>query len=180
MTRHINLDRRTVLEIYCYCRQAERSVHFAIPSEAQWEGFLEYYGRGRIEKVEALVRKLEQFLPKESPGAVLDRARLCLQEGFLARLAKACVSYWRESWTFGNEEIAFFCLALAAFLGLSNELHRPPVSSLIAIRQDLYLCELIIGSRVIGVPDLRRAAQIEHFCQSIYVRPTTFAQLGLA
>ena len=43
----VRVSKQAALTLYCYCRQAERSVHYALACPKQWLAFRAYYDGAR-------------------------------------------------------------------------------------------------------------------------------------
>ena len=61
------IDKRFAIELYCYAREAERSVHFATRGSDQWTLFREYYSSEKMEAVNRVVQELKGLIPLDPP-----------------------------------------------------------------------------------------------------------------
>src|SRR5262245_24979850 len=71
----------------------------------------------------------------------------------------------RRRWFFRSNELRFI---LTAFEELVHRLLHDSAPSF-ELRMDLSMCQTIIERRLAGVPGLRAAAKVEHFCQADHV-----------
>jgi hypothetical protein len=179
MKMDITLSKRAVLELYCYCRQAERSVDFGIASSAQWHGLIKYYTPEKRAKIISIVKSIEELVPHDyhtlppvCPTGLEPCGRLC-------RVVKRCISLFKNTSNFSLEEIMFIYHSFRAFVTLLDETCRPFTSSIVEVRVSLHICELIIENRACGTPKLCQAANIEHYCQAAHIKAITLEQLGI-
>src|SRR5437660_12394971 len=56
----VAISRMTVIKMYCFCREAERSVHRCCDPANAWEAFREYYSAGKRSALQELTARLEE------------------------------------------------------------------------------------------------------------------------
>jgi hypothetical protein len=169
----VRLSKEQILELFCYCCQAMRSVHRAHATES-WSDFQHYYAGDRIEGVRGLIDGLGKLAPSSRNGGV----RLSRQEVGLAVPVPGVFRYlfgrwftrWQRAWLFAEREIRFITATLQSLLELLALPDKPPAEVLIALRQDLGSCSGIIDMRCYGLEELDRARYIEHFDRTEWVR----------
>jgi hypothetical protein len=173
----VRLDKESVLRLYCYCREAERSLHRALT--APWAGFRAYYGTDKA----GAIRSFREQLARKCPGACRSSPlpdvggvpgmpvwRLFVRYWFGRWLAR-----WEKQWSFPEDELCITLAGLDALLGLLDAPARPDADVLIGLRMHFYNCQRFIGHRCLGLPDIEKAARIDHFDSS-----PTYAGLQLS
>ena len=175
----IRLDKRQVIVVCSYCRQAERSVHFAHSNRSLWNAFIEYFDSRKKAGIIAIIDELKNM--DLEPGTVPSREHIAPNSWFdpFSFIFRRVTNPFRSSWTFSRSEIAFIRSKLEAFLGILN--HSQPCESdvMIDLRMDLFVCSWMIRNRACGLPMLAKADHIEHFCQSDHVEHFTLEEMGI-
>jgi hypothetical protein len=97
----------------------------------------------------------------------------------LLSVARLVVNRFKKAWSFSEKELSFVAAAFKHLTNTLRRLERPSDQELQDLRGDLLLCQWIVERRLIGVAELRRAADIEHFNQSDYVEHVTLEQMGV-
>jgi hypothetical protein len=174
-----SLSKQTALILFCYFRQAERSVHYALSFPNQWPQFRAYYGdakRTQIAKLIGLLRAAGATRDDLGGGQVLKG------DGLLAGLGSVVAlvcNPFRRRWTFSVQELSFLLATLETLLRDLCTDDPPEKPRLIALRRDCFQCHSIISRKLVGLPELRKAASIEHFNQSEYAKSVTLEEIGL-
>jgi hypothetical protein len=167
------------LLLFCYFRQAERSVHYALSFPNEWSQFVAYYDKAKQTRIAEAIALLKDA------GAETDRVpsrQEFVQNGFLSviRCSLAFLSNpLKRIWPFSIREPSFFCATLEHLLRILSDTEPREKGELIELRLDCFHCHYIIGRKLIGVPEIRKADAIEHFNQSDYVSHVTFQDLGI-
>jgi hypothetical protein len=174
-----SLSKNTALLLFCYFRQAERSVHYALSFPHEWPQFVAYYDKAKQARIAETIALLKDA------GAELDRVpsrQDFVQSGLLSvircSLAFLC-NPLKHSWSFSVRELSFFCATLEHLLWILGSAEPRKNNELIELRLDCFHCHYMIGRKLIGVPEIRKADAIEHFNHSEYVRHVTFQDLGI-
>jgi len=76
--------------------------------------------------------------------------------------------------------LAFIHVTLAAFNKILDAAQPHAHTSLIELRLDLNTCEWIIENRMLGIPELGLAQNVEHYGQSDFVQHVTLEEMGLS
>lgn len=176
----IRLEKRLATLLYSCIRQAERSLHFALSNKAQWGDFIRYYNVARRKAITSLLGNLR--ILNANGDSVRGRQRVShssfARPGiFLLNLLTRSI---RTSWRFSGDDLAFLFAALSAFYDVLDAAQPPAHASLIELRLDLYSCEWIIENRMLGIPELRLAQNVEHYGQSGFVQHVTLEEMGLS
>jgi hypothetical protein len=157
------------IKLFCYFRQAERSVHYAVSCPRSWPLFVAYYDDKQIAIAE-LIGMLR------GAGAVPEyaaRHHPLVRHGILSALhcaASFLVNPWRSSWSFSVAELSFFSATLERLLEVLRATDLPDKDSLICLRTRCYEATYVIERKLIGMPEIRMARQVEHWFQSEYRR----------
>jgi hypothetical protein len=180
---HVRLSRPFILEFYCLARQAERSVHRALPNP--WPEFQAYYNDQKRQAITGMCRRLSALLPDEDNLPALRSAEDLEKElapaGPISELGRYLYGMVfgriRKSWSFSADEIRFFITQLSTLLQLLQEENRPSQEALIALRMDLCYCQLIVSQRCPGMGERARASQVEHFDKTPWLPSVTMEEL---
>jgi hypothetical protein len=167
----ITIRKQEALRFFCLARQAERSIDFALSSERQWDLLRQYYDGGRLGKVESAVESLRALAP--APAASLSREQAFEVSVFrvLTYPVRIILNRFRASWPFQESELQFILQTLQAVIDLLKRRQKPEARNLVQTRMDLHACEVIIERKLAGVPEVRKAGRIEHFCQAPHITP---------
>ncbi len=164
----IPLDRITILKIYCYCRQAERSVHRVLNPAACWSDFQAYYGEKCV-PIDHLRQFLQTFLSEEKDHD-LPLSREVFEKD--SRLPGICqiilgklLARWKSVWRFSPSEIAFIVATLRKFLLFCRSPSKPIAAELINLRMDFSSIEMVLEWRCYGLKEFQKACHIAHFDQ---------------
>lgn len=175
----ILFSKKTALTLFCYFRQAERSVHYALSCPSQWRQFVAYYDESRQAQITALLGMLKDA------GAVLDRVpkrQAVAPNGWLS-MARSVAGFFlnslKNSWSFSVDEVSFFAATLEELLKVLHLDEPLDKKKLTELRLDCFTCHYTIRQRLIGVPEIHRADTIEHFNQSKYVSHVSLQDLGI-
>jgi hypothetical protein len=168
---NVILSSENIVELYCICRQAERSVHRALGWH--WEAFRAYYGAERQTYLEAWERKLVDLVgPGSQWHSFANRDALVAQvrkPGFFRVIFGAWFANRRRTWSFSPAEIAFAARVLYSLIDVIGQALRPADQHLIDLRMDLWACEYLLDCRCHGLSRLERARHVEHFMQTASV-----------
>jgi hypothetical protein len=173
------LSARTVLELFCVARQAERSVDRILGFE--WGELIEYYTPEKVERIESLLTTLRSLLPE---GAVATRGadRDEIGDGvpLPGRITVFLLQWFaplRKIWRFRSQELAFVAAVLGRLLRALKSPVRPPQEALITLRRDLWMCEYVIECRCYGLPGLKEANRVEHLWPPLHIKPVRIIDL---
>jgi hypothetical protein len=162
----VALDRKTVVEVYCCCRQAERSLHRACDPANPWSSLQGYYDVHKQDGLRRLQAKLKDRLPAAQGAAqVIARNQLHAAPSLWRTLCGSVLARWQTAWRFSEQEIQFIAAALGNVLDLLAKTEVPEGEILQSRRRDLVDCQGIIEVRCVGLPELKRAQGIAHFDQ---------------
>ena len=162
----ISLDRRTVIELYCTCRQAERSLHRACDPNNAWSKLQAYYDKIRRDAVQRLLGRILARLPvacQVTPPP--DMNQVTAAPTSWRKLFGPYLARWTKDWWFPGQEVGFIAAKLEGLLTLLCSPARPEAELLIGRRQEMLACQLIIDARCVGLRELRRARATAHFDQ---------------
>jgi hypothetical protein len=174
-----SLSKNTALLLYCYFRQAERSVHYVLSFPNEWPQFVAYYDKAKQSQIVKVIGLLKDA------GAGLDKvsSRQEFQQNGLWSVLRCSIALLcnplKRSWSFSIRELSFFYATLEHLLRILSYAEPREKNELIELRLDCFYCHNIIGRKLIGVPALRKADAIEYFNQSDYLRHVTFQDLGI-
>jgi hypothetical protein len=172
-------SKKDALTLFCCFRQAERSVHHAAAGPEQWTRFLAYYDEPKQARIAALLGMLKGA---GGPGGNIPLRRALDLNGFLdffRGVAGILTNRLRVAWSFSAHELAFFDSTLKRLVAILHGRDMPDKKDLIGLRLDCVACQAVIKLKLIGIPELGKAASIEHFDQSEYVRHVTFEEMGI-
>ncbi len=154
------LSKKTALMLFCYFRQAERSVHYALSFPDQWPQFLAYYDDGKKTRIADVIEMLKVYGATQGK----DPGRQALaQDGWLntVRCAAALVcNPLKRRWTFSAGQLSFFLVTLDNLLSILHQEHPPQKAELIELRRNCFECNYIVGRKLIGDAEIRKAASI--------------------
>jgi hypothetical protein len=172
------LEKESAVALYCWCRQAERSLDFALTGGAgQWTRFVAYYDERKRKGMARVLELLRAFgvhlLPVQEKVA-----RLSWWSPFLYRWRRM-VNPFKTAWSFSKEELAFIYSGLETVLMTLDCRAKPDQQRLIQLRMRLYDCQWIIGNHLCGSGELDRAASVEHFCQAPHLAAVTIEEMGI-
>lgn len=174
-----SLSKNTAVLLFCYFRQAERSVHSALTFPKVWPQFLAYYDRAKQTEIAKVIDWLKDA------GARRERvpSRQEFEQDYfwiaLRCLPALLCNRFKRSWSFSTRELSFFSATLEQLLRILGLAEPPETDELIELRMGCFDCHYIIASKLIGVPEIRKANAIEHFSQSIYFKHVTLQDLGM-
>lgn len=173
------LSARTVLELFCVARQAERSVDKVLGNE--WSEFVDYYSPEKVERIESLITHLRCLLPTDAlVASPADRDAIgdgVPTPGMITVFIVQWFAAMRKTWRFRGQELGFMAATLESVLRALKSPHPPTQEALIALRMNLYTCEVVIECRCYGLPGLAEAARIEHLWHSPIIGPVKIIDL---
>src|SRR5262249_31818184 len=145
-----------VLKLFCFCREAERSIHRALSDP--WHDFLAYYTAARrmdiTQTVEAANQLLGRFPACSQPPSPTEIHKRPSGSYMVRNCLGRWLARWQTSWAFAAAEVCFFAVTLSALLRLLNEPQKPENDRLIELRMAFCDCEWIIESHCCGLPEL--------------------------
>jgi hypothetical protein len=175
----LSFSKGAALKLFCYFRQAERSVHYAAACRSDWPSFVTYYRGGKQAVIEELIGTLADAGAVPLSGA--RRQRLA-RDGFLSNFGSAArllINPLRSSWSFSLDEISFFSGTLVHLAEVISADDPPENDELICLRMSCFDCHYLIGRKLIGLREIQKAQMIEHWLQSDYREHVTFEEMGL-
>ena len=169
MSRSIKLPRPTIIRVYAFCREGERSVDAAL--HAPWQQLTEYYDVRKRTAIRQTLDQLRSLVPNApsgplSPGDV--QLRHLDAPGPWRVLLRLAMAPWKKTWAFSDADIRFLASRLQALLDCLKNEERPEQQALVALRMDLFDCQWVIGRHYYGRAELAKAERIEHFNHSEY------------
>lgn len=175
----IPVEKGLVLRLYCYSRQAERSVHRAL--DAKWLDFKNYYGWARISPIKLLVERLYGFLgtgSKDLPPLSQEEIGSSLPTvGIIRYYFGGWIARRKKRWSFPASELHFMGSTLNSLVILLELPAKPDPAVLLSLRRDFCACESIIDGRCHGLPEIKRAKTIEHFQRPDWLPTVTLAEI---
>ena len=175
----VQLSRKTVVRIYCYCREGERSVDAALWTP--WPELTNYYGAQRIAAIRQTIEELERSLG-DRQGCSCRRRDELTQRAPTPGLLRVLFGKWfgqtKTAWPLLPQEIQFFASSLLRLLQFLSIPEKPSQEELINLRMDLHACQYLVECRCYGLPELAKAQRIEHFYQSPAVAAVKLADLA--
>jgi hypothetical protein len=182
MTRR--LDRRIVVAVYAWCRQAERSIDRTLLNPDVWLPFTKYYDhrkrQGLCAAVEALRGRSGELTPAANREHLLEgvwRTSTSVS-GKIGSFFHRLTNRFRFDWCFAQHELVFFYQTLSKFIALLDERERPSPGAIIAMRMDLYACQWAIRNRV-GVTSLGQSRTCREFRATAFLQHVSLEDLGL-
>jgi hypothetical protein len=175
----VRLDKKLVLRLFCYCREAERSVHRALTNP--WPAFRAYYSPAKVRAIKEAVARVTRQLGSSAECPTLpSRDQLAVRPDwaiFARVLFGRWLSRWETAWPFPRAEACYLAGTLTFLLRLLDDCDKPDSKVLIDLRMTLYDCQRIIEGRCYGVPGLKLANDIEHFDQTEWVKHVSLADV---
>lgn len=175
----IQLPRRLIVRCYALCREAERSVDRALVS-ASWSDLVAYYHE-KIETIEQTREQLASMMPESATAQAPPDQEEVFRNHRPWALFRAVLGKWvaarSEWWAFPCPEVQFLVSKLHSLTDLLRERDRPAQGALIRLRMDLFDCQRVIDRRCQGLPELEKAARIEHFLHPEHCIPVKFEDL---
>jgi hypothetical protein len=176
---YLYFSKNTSLTLFCFLRQAERSVHYALSCPSQWSQFVAYYDKSKQTQISEVIGMLKDA------GAVQDNipSRQALAQSGLLSMVRCTAGLLcnplKRSWAFSVREISFFSVTLEHLLRILHNADLPKKEELIELRLDCFVCNSVIARKLIGVREIKKASSVEHFNQSEYVTGFTFQEIGI-
>lgn len=156
------LDRKTIVRIYCYCRQAERSLHRACDPANAWSGLQAFYDDRKRDAVRRLLTSLSDRLP---PGSAPASAEL-VAPSLWRNLSGLLFARWKRRWRFRDHEVRLVSSGLDQLLSVLDAPVRPDLDTLIRQRRQLVDCQAVIEARCPGLAELHEARNVAYFDQN--------------
>lgn len=172
----IRLKKRFAILLFCCLRQAERSVHYAVSTPSWWDQFLEYYDAPRRQMLRSIRDRLYAMgarrtrIPQRED---VDRTFLPYEmQIYFNQFTNFLLRPLKRSWRFTEDEVTFFAVALDAVDKLWDE-REPPLANhyLVKLRTDISIARDIMEIRMAGIPQIKKAMWMEHFCCPDYFHP---------
>jgi hypothetical protein len=174
------LRKKSAVGLYCWCRQAERSIDFALTGgSAQWTRFREYYDARKRDGMLSALEELRAFGVHLLEPPAHDKVAYLSFWSFFPYLFRRMLNPFKTAWSFSKDELAFIYAVLDTVLRTLASSARPDQEFLIQLRLRLYDCQWIIGNRLCGLPELNKATYVEHFCQAPHVPVVTLEEMGI-
>src|SRR5262245_20775937 len=121
------LSARTVLELFCVARQAERSVDRILCGA--WNELVEYYTSEKVERIESLFSALHSLLPEEAAATLPGDGEKIANRLSLPGMIILSLLQWfaplRKTWRFRSQEMAFMTAVLDRLLRALRSPVRP-------------------------------------------------------
>jgi hypothetical protein len=173
------LSKNTILALFCYCRQAERSVHHAASCSSQWLNFVAYYDEEKRHAIARLIETLRQAGAAHNPNVDPQSFSQSIFSALICQTLGRVINKIRASWSFSTMELSFIYSALRQLLNIIEGAKPQAFQELIDLRMDLYACQEILGWKLIGMSELRKAEKIAHFNQSDYLEHVSLQEMGV-
>ncbi len=177
----IQLDKGLVVALYCYCRQAERSLDHALSADQEhWCALREYYDAEKREGIASILKELTRLggdLGNVPARAAIARTPLFPLFAPFRFLIRRIANLWKSSWTFSTDEVNFVLAKLTRFFHLLDGQEPGTHEELVNLRMDLSVCQWILANPTCGLPELRRARHIEHFGQADFIEHISLEKL---
>jgi hypothetical protein len=174
----IHAGKLDVLKFFCLARQAERSIDFALSSQRQWDLLRQYYDSARLGILESAVDSLRTLLPQAAAPASRDAAYRLRVFWVLTYPVRIILNRFRTTWSFRETELQFILQTFQAVIDILKRREKPESPRLVQARMDLHACEVIIERKLIGLPEIRQAERIEHFCQASHIKPFNLEEIA--
>jgi hypothetical protein len=175
----IPLEKSTVLKLFCFLREAERSVHRAITDP--WPEFRDYYRPAKIAALQRLAATLGEALGSDFPAQGLisreQAGKSISSPGIFRYYLGHLIATRKSAWTFPVPAVAFMAVTLNRLVTLVEATQKPDPSVLISLRMDCCASEWMIESRCHGLPELRRARRIDHFHRTEWLPYVTLSDI---
>lgn len=175
----ITMDRTTIVRLYCYTYQAERSIAFGLGAE--WSELRQYYSGERMDALRSLSQQARQ-MTAHYPGVRVPENREEAWRGIRAvGLFQVLFGNWvsrrKRSWSFDIRGVSFMAATLAKLVQMQDLPTRPPQDELIALRMDLCSCRSMIEAQCYGLVEIKKARWLEHFWQADWITPARMKDL---
>jgi hypothetical protein len=175
----VRLSRDEVLKLYCYCREAERSIHRALCDP--WTEFTAYYEPSKrvlmSQAIDSLNVLLEQAEPCPTASSRAELEKRIRRPSLLRLCLGRWLTYLESGWSFASQEACFIGATLGSLLRLLNAPQKPENSHLIDLRMNFCTCQRIIEHRCHGLPGLQLAARIDHFNKTEWLPRVSLADV---
>jgi hypothetical protein len=171
------LSKPALIRMFCYFRQAERSVHYALSCQELWPSFTAYYSPKQM-----FLRELIEMLRKSGGTPEFEGRPRALSQNELVN-ALRCAAYFlssrlRKSWFFSSQEISFFAATFNRLLNAVRAATSPSKEELLFIRHSCLECQYLISRKLVGLPELRKAGSIEHWLHPEHLELVRLEDLG--
>lgn len=161
----IQLAKSTVLKLFCFLREAERSVHRAITDP--WPEFRDYYRPAKVAALRRLAAALGEALgsdiPTQEQMSREQAGESVSPPGIFRYYLGHLIAARKKAWPFPVPAVVFMATTLNRLVALLEATQKPDPGVLISLRMDCCAGEWMIESRCHGLPELRRARQVDHF-----------------
>jgi hypothetical protein len=128
--------------------------------------------------LESAVEALQRLIPAAVTPISRDRAfRVSIWE-IVSYPARLILDRFRSAWRFQPAELQFVLQTLQTVIGLLKRREKPEAPALVQARMDLHACEVIIERKLAGLPELRQAQRIEHFCQAPHIEALKLEEIS--
>jgi hypothetical protein len=92
--------------------------------------------------------------------------------------ARIILNRFRVSWRFQESELQFIRQTFQTVVDLLKRRQKPEARSLVETRMDLHACEVLIERKLAGLPEVRQAQRMEHFCQAPHIVPFKLQEIA--
>src|SRR5262249_22216779 len=171
-------EKSEALKLFCLARQAERSIDFALSSERQWDLLRHYYHSERLGMLECAVESLRGLAPAAATPISTDQAFRLRLWWILTYPARKLLNRVRAFWRFKETELKFILQTFQSVIDSLRRRHKPNARTLVQLRMELLTCQLIIERKMVGLPQIREAERIEHFCQAPHIKPFKLEEIA--
>jgi hypothetical protein len=174
---NIQISKNLAIRTFAYAREAERSVDYSFRGEGQWGLFKEYYAPTKQADLRDLVDQLKPLVPSFPPMIERQRFSESVVPWFLTRPFAVLANQKKTTWQFPLDEIVFLHQTFQCLIEMLPLQPAPPRLTLVNLRMDFWTCQYLIRRRLYGVPQIKQATRIEHFCQPEHIQHTELEDL---
>lgn len=173
----MRITKDQVVLLFCFFRQAERSVDHALSSPTQWSDFLRYYDPSKRCLLSELLKSLDhEFVVAGHPS----KEPILLNNVFLSTIVVILgliVNRFKSTWKFSAREVAMFSSSLGKLQEILDGSDFPGSASLIDCRVRCWKCQFIMTCKLAGLDEIRKASDIEHFNQADFRRHFSYEEI---
>ncbi|MCI0378274.1 MAG: hypothetical protein L0215_11760 [Gemmataceae bacterium] len=161
----IRLQKKQLLTVYCYLREAERSLHFLMNPARSWDEFLAYYDDDKIRAIRQLSDRLLDNFPETVLNGKIAAPPSTPKPGFFRVVFGPWLNNWKKSWNLPVESVVFPGRCLSALVALLEKGAKPSAESLFQLRLAFSDAERRLEFACYGLKELDVAQHIAHFDQ---------------
>jgi hypothetical protein len=170
-------NRNQMLKIYCCCRQAERSLDNSFSTGSTWSRFVAYYDEAKRNDVRQIIDRIGC---KSLQGEPIPNRTAFFRNNFLTFLGLVrgfALNRVIMHYKFSGKEAMFLCSSFGSLLTHLESANQPAPEALIELRMDFYTCGEIIDHKLVGIQQVRKARNVEHFDQSPFIAQSSLSDL---